>query len=129
MKFEVNCDREGAGTTWCHNWAPNQIQLVVKKKKEKRTRGIMKKGIVILNLVFFIIQIGFSNFPLEHSWFTLVWKKLILMILFFVKKFRCLSTIEKGQIFFLKKIRLVNFLGCWPKANFGYELNHLCSQP
>jgi hypothetical protein len=30
-----NCDREGAGTTWCQNWPPNQIQLVVKTKKKK----------------------------------------------------------------------------------------------
>jgi hypothetical protein len=31
-----NCDREGAGTTWCQNWPPNQIKLVVKAKKKKK---------------------------------------------------------------------------------------------
>jgi hypothetical protein len=30
-----NCGREGAGTTWCKIWLPNQIKLVVKAKKEK----------------------------------------------------------------------------------------------
>jgi hypothetical protein len=24
-----NCDREGAETTWCQNWPPNQTKLVV----------------------------------------------------------------------------------------------------
>jgi hypothetical protein len=28
-----NCNREKAGTTWCQNWPPNQINLVVKAKK------------------------------------------------------------------------------------------------
>jgi hypothetical protein len=26
-----NCDRKGAGTTWCQNWPSNQIKMVVKK--------------------------------------------------------------------------------------------------
>jgi phage terminase large subunit-like protein len=31
-----NCDQEGAETTWYQNWPPNQIQLVVKTKKNKK---------------------------------------------------------------------------------------------
>jgi hypothetical protein len=29
-----NCDREGAETTWCQNWPPNQIKLMMKVKKK-----------------------------------------------------------------------------------------------
>lgn len=32
-----DCDREGPGTTWYHNWPPNRTKLVVKNQKTKYT--------------------------------------------------------------------------------------------
>jgi hypothetical protein len=36
-----NCDWEEARTTWCQNWFPNQIKLVVKVKKKIDSKIIL----------------------------------------------------------------------------------------
>jgi aspartokinase len=36
-----DCDWEEVGTTWCQNWPPNQILVVVKAKKQKNTNALI----------------------------------------------------------------------------------------
>jgi hypothetical protein len=56
-----NCYWEGAGTIWCQNWPPDQIQLVVKKKCLEPIRNMgscfFTKTIIWICIYYFLLKI------------------------------------------------------------------------
>jgi hypothetical protein len=42
-----NCNRDGTETTWCQNWPPNQIKLVLKTTKNYGKLYLKKKSFCV----------------------------------------------------------------------------------
>jgi hypothetical protein len=67
-----NCDRNEAQTTWCQNWPPNQIKLVVKKNscnKTSRQAKLSNQQGPWFQLNCYVLFIDFLDLPfLRWNW-------------------------------------------------------------